>query len=219
MNKTIEDLIKTKYKRESIKYGMKDRRSLFWTKDKQNMRFNTLLGEQFKNSKMSILDYGCGFSDLLKYLKQNFYSLQYRGCDINADFVKESLKRYPKATVFEISEVNDLTEDYDIVLVSGTFNLIGIDDRNTMYDYIFHNINTLFSHTKHMLTINFLSHLTDKEYQYKGHFYLDPTKLYNYAISHLTKRIRIDTSSIPYEITMKLYKNEKITNNSVIFDI
>ncbi len=214
----FEDIIKRKYQLESEKYGMDDRRSLFWTKDKQNMRFNLLLGEEYKCSNMTLLDYGCGFCDLSLFLEQNYYYLQYHGCDINPDFIKKSKRKFPEKNIFSISTVNSLKNNYDIILASGTFNLIGVEDSGAREKYVIENLQTLFDHTSHMLTVNFLSHTTDNEYKYKGHYYLNPMKLYEYAVAHMTKRIQIDTASLPYEITMKFYKNDTINTNTVTYN-
>jgi len=213
----IEEKILNIYSKEIAKYGVTDRKSLFWTKDKQDIRFNILLGESLRCSKMSILDYGCGISDLNDFLKRNRYNLIYNGCDINDSFVQESLNRYPKENVFLIDSVNDVADCFDIVLVSGTFNLTGLDSYEEMEEYVFSNILKLFQKTNYMLCINFLSHTTDEEYKYDGHFYLDPSKLYAYASEKMTSRIEINTSSLPYEITMKFYKDQSIDMTTVLY--
>ena len=214
----IENKIIDRYSNEIKKYGLKDRRSLFWTKDKQDIRFDILLDEKLKCSKMSILDYGCGVSDLQDYLVRNRYNLIYNACDINSEFVQESLSRYPEENIFHISNVDDLVDNFDIILVSGTFNLIAIDDDNAIYNYVLANIVKLFNKTNYMLTINFLSHKTDVEYQYEGHFYLDPMKLYEYASKNMSNRIKVDSSSLPYEITMKFYKDCSINLQTVLYN-
>jgi len=43
-------------------------------------------------------------------------------------------------------------------------------------------------------------------------------ELYDFSINNLTKRIIIDNSSLPFEITVKLFKNEKIEKNLVIYE-
>ena len=213
----IEKKIIEKYDQELQKYGENDRRSIFWTKDKQDNHFNVLLGEEYKMSQMRLLDYGCGFADLNSFLKRNYYTLQYNGCDINSNFVKSAKRNYPNENIFLIESSLDITDTYDIILVSGTFNLLDIEDSSLMKEYVFEQILTLFSKTNHMLTMNFLSHLTDEEYRYPGHFYLDPMELYDFAVKYMTKRVQIDTKSLPYEITVKFYKNEMIDPNSTLY--
>jgi len=213
----IENTINKKYNLEFQKYGVNDRRSLFWTKDKQEMRFNLLLGNEFKFSNLTILDYGCGFSDLNTFLVRNFYSLYYSGCDINPNFIEVAQKNYPEHNIYCINSIDDLQQNYDIIAVSGTFNLLVMDDSQQMKVYVFEQIKKLFSHTNILLSVNFLSHLTSEGYRYDGHFYLDPTDLYNFAIQNMTKRITIDTASLPYEITMKFYKNEILDPKLTIY--
>ncbi len=213
----IEKKILDKYNDELKKFGSSDRRSLFWTKDKQDMRFNLLLDSKLKLSNMSILDYGCGFADLNHYLKRNFFSLKYSGCDINYNFIDIARRNHPKEDIFLINSIDDISNNYDIILASGTFNLLEIENEISMKEYVFCHLKKLFDKTNYLLTVNFLSHLTDCNYRYKGHFYLDPRELYEFGISNMTKRICIDSSSLPYEITVKFFKNENIDNTLSIW--
>jgi SAM-dependent methyltransferase len=215
----IEKKINELYTKEIHKYGVKDRRSLFWTKDKQDNRFNLLLDNKLKCSKMSILDYGCGVADLKAYLDKNFYNLIYSGCDINTEFLNEAKDKYPDNDLYLIQTSNDITKKYDIILASGTFNLIGINNYTKMKEYVFKNLLNLFSKCNYMLTVNFLSHTTDDEYKYDAHFYLNPTELYEYAINNMTTRIDLNTYSLPFEITMKFYKNTEINKLVLYQDI
>ncbi len=211
------DQIKKKYIDAYRLYGGSDRKSLLWTKDKQDMRFQILLGEKYKKSHMRLLDYGCGFADLYLFMKKHFYNIEYHGCDINEDFVIESKKRYKSQDIFLINNIDDIKNKYDIVLISGTFNVLFPSTIEEKENYVFDSLSKLFEKTNHLLTVNFLSHLTDAEYKYEDHFYLDPVKLYDYAIKNMTKRVQIDTASMPYEITFKFFKNEDLDKEMTIY--
>lgn len=213
----IESKIINMYTEEIDKYGVEDRKALFWTKDKQDIRFNILLDERLKLANMSLLDFGCGVGDLKLFLEKNQYNLIYNGCDINNLFIEEAKRKHPDRDFFLIESVKDISKNFDIILVSGTFNLIGEDDVDKMEEYIYSNLLQLFERTNYMLSVNFLSHTTDKEYRYDGHFYLDPMKLYEFAYKHMTKRIKIDTGSLPYEITVKFYKDCSINAKTVLY--
>lgn len=213
----IEKKIIDKYNIELNKFGKNNRRSIFWTKDKQDMRFNTLLGEKFKSSGFSILDYGCGFCDLKMYLVKNYYLMKYHGCDINENFINIAKKEYDD-DIFLISNVYDIRKSYDIILVSGTFNLLCIEDEIEMKNYVFQQLKYLFEKCNYMLTVNFLSHLTDEQYKYPDHFYINPLELYDFAINNLTKRVIINTGSLPYEITVKFFRDESIDKKLAIYN-
>jgi cyclopropane fatty-acyl-phospholipid synthase-like methyltransferase len=214
----IEKKIIKKYNEGFDKYGSNDRRSIFWTKDKQDMRFNILLDSVYKMSGMTLLDYGCGFADLKSYLIKNFFNIKYSGCDINRNFINVAKNNFPEDDIFLINTIDDITKKYDIILASGTFNLLGIHDSEKMKEYVFKQIKKLFDKTNHILVVNFLSHLTDKEYRYDGHFYLNPIDLYNYSIKNMTRRVIIDNASLPYEITMKFYKDQTIDKHYTIYE-
>ena len=165
----MENEISDRYNQALEKYGIYDRSSFLWIKDKQNMRFNLLLNCNKNLANMKILNYNCEFLDLKTFLIQNFYRLEYNGCDINRK-------------------------------------------------HVFNHIKNLFNKTIYMLTMNFLSHLTNIEYKKNDHFYFNLIELYDFAINNLIKRIIIDNSSLPFEITTRLFKNEKIDKNLVIYE-
>lgn len=213
----IEDKIIKEYTKALNKFGKNDRQSILWTKDKQDMRFQVLLGDKFTKSNMSLLDYGSGFSDLNQFLKTHFYNLRYSGCDINNNFIEIAKENYPQSNIFLIKSVDDIKETYDIIVISGTFNFLCIESYEEMENYVFQQLIKLFKKTNYILSINFLSHCTDDEYKYTGHFYLNPTKLYDFAIKNMTQRIDMDTSSLPYEITFKFYKSEDIDYDMTVY--
>jgi len=213
----VEKKIVKVYNDAFKEFGVDDRRSILWTKDKQDMRFELLLGESFKRSNMSLLDYGCGFGDLNLFLKKHYYDLKYSGCDINKNFINNAKKINPENELFLIESSKDIKNNYDIILISGTFNVLCLDSHLSMKEYVFEQLLYLFTKTNYMLSVNFLSHLTDKEYRYDGHFYLNPTDLYDFAVKNITKRVFMDASSLPYEITFKFFKNEKVDRDMTIY--
>ena len=59
------------YKDLFKQYGAKDERSLGWSKNKQNYRFERCLRFLKPKCGESLLDIGCGFGDLYRYLQSN----------------------------------------------------------------------------------------------------------------------------------------------------
>lgn len=214
----IEKRINENYNKQIGQFGIDDKRSLFIPKEyKQELRFKLLLDEQLTLSKMSILDFGCGFGDLILFLRKNFFNLNYSGCDINENFVNKAKETYPDNHFFLINNVDEIHDSYDIVLISGTFNNIGLDEVAAK-EYIFENLLKLFNKTNYLLTINFLNHTTDPSYRSVNNVYINPTEFYDFALKNMTKRIKIDTASLPYEVTIKLYKHEEINPELVLYN-
>lgn len=74
----------------------------------------------------SIVDIGCGFGDIIPYIKTRADNFKYTGYDINANFIIEAKKRYPDSNYTFIEQdfmknVDEATEA-DIHIISGVLN-------------------------------------------------------------------------------------------------
>ena len=77
--------------------------SLLIPKGRQELRFNSFLPYINKNS--TLLDFGCGFSDLAKFLVKRKLNIKYHGCDLIEEFLEISKKKYPKYTLLNINYI------------------------------------------------------------------------------------------------------------------
>ena len=70
----------------------------------------------------SILDYGCGIGDIIKYLEDNNIKISdYLGVDINKIYIDKAKIDYPNNEFKLINSINDINGDYDSVCASGVF--------------------------------------------------------------------------------------------------
>jgi len=101
---------------------------------------NFLLVEQNINSGESLLDYGCGIGDFLKYLEDhNKHLSDYMGVDINNNFIELAKESYPDNKFKTITKVEDVTGKWDNVCAIGVFTWFiekedFIDTINKLYD-------------------------------------------------------------------------------------
>lgn len=100
-------------------------RALGWgSEESQRLRFG-ILAEIADLTGRTVLDFGCGFGDLSRYLHGQFYNVRYTGYDNDAAMLAEARKKYPD------SRFADQPVEADYVLSSGVFNLakgVRIDD-------------------------------------------------------------------------------------------
>ena len=116
------EFVKQKYKQAYRKFG-KTKEALFWPKGRQKERFK-LLTQFFKKTDFSVLDFGCGFGDLKKFLdKTGYRNFIYVGVDIVEEFVKEcKAEDWKGNTQFKlINKVDDIKDQFDYIVISGTF--------------------------------------------------------------------------------------------------
>lgn len=90
-------------------------------------------GSQERNFKMvskyikngeTLLDYGCGVGDFIRYLKDNDIKISnYFGVDINSNFIKMAKKTYPNYNFKVIKDIKDIeiNNNWDTVCAIGVF--------------------------------------------------------------------------------------------------
>lgn len=101
---------------------------MFWSSDEaQRLRFE-ILCEIFSRlppgENDSLLDVGCGFGDLSRFLSESGFSMTYQGIDVAPDMVASAGFKYPGLAVRQ-GDIFDpgVTEGaYDWVLLSGALN-------------------------------------------------------------------------------------------------
>ncbi len=136
-------------------------------------------GSQLRNFMMvanhikpnySILDYGCGLGDFIKYLDSNKIEVsKYLGVDINPDYIKSAKEIYPNNKFKVIEKLNDIDSSYDIICAIGVFTwfITKRDFINTI-DYL-HNIANkklilTCLHTRDKINIDFIWNLKYRLY-------------------------------------------------------
>ncbi len=206
---TEKDNIVNKYKDQFNKYGVSSN-SLFFPGRKQNVRFN-VIKEIGISSADSILDVGCGFADLLTFLKKTIdYKGHYTGVDITPPFIDVCKKNQPGHD-FRVGDIleNTFTGKWDYVVLSGTVNIsIG----TTHFDFVKRMVTKMFECSNKAISIDFVSIHGDNrnEYIYRA----DPSEIYNFCKT-LTKRVCIRNDYMPYEFAVYLFKDDNISDDNI----
>jgi ubiquinone/menaquinone biosynthesis C-methylase UbiE len=151
-----------KFYEDSFSLYGNDPRSVHWTNDDtQRIRFEVLNRiADVKNKK--VLDVGCGLGDLYVFFMRHAIDIDYTGIDIVPSFINRARERFLEAR-FVLGGVESLTDMYDYIFVSGTFN-VRIDNAESQY---FEMLRKLFVHAHHGIAFNMLdiqSHQSDDTY-------------------------------------------------------
>lgn len=182
--------------------------------EQQEYRFlQTLEATNFNNK--SILDIGCGFADLYKFLnKSSILPLSYTGWDLNPNFIKESQSLNSSITSFEVMDISredhirGKHENFDIAIMLGLLNY-NLGDPNLNLAFTKTLIKNAFYLVKEVLIIDFLStKMTDSYPKEDFVFYHNPSKMLDYALSITSNTIlKHNYASIPQkEFILFLYK-------------
>jgi cyclopropane fatty-acyl-phospholipid synthase-like methyltransferase len=115
----------------------------------QNSRFEILLQIRGYNQNDTVLDVGCGYGDLCKYIQN------YTGIDLRASAIDKAKNKYPGRD-FKNCEIYSIDEKYDWVFASGIFCFDYEWEKNTN-----DCIKKMYEISKKGLAFNFLSDLSE----------------------------------------------------------
>ena len=195
-SKTKEEII-NRYDDRFKEHGI-DPLSLNWLDFKsQNKRFENILNLININNK-KIIDIGCGFADLLKYIQEKKINFkEYTGTDINPNFINQCKRLYPERNFFTNNLFNeDLPKDnYDIALMVGmlSYKFKSFDNNH----FIKEVINKAFSSVKETLIFDMQSSVTNPDYPTADHIhYQNPGEILDFALS-LTPYVSIKHDYMP----------------------
>lgn len=201
------------------KYGI-DEKSLGWSKNKQEVRFEQLF-KYIKQTNVSVLDVGCGFGDLYSYLENcgNYDRLDYCGIDIVDSFIEVANKKHAhKENVqFQCTSLMTMNQEqsWDWVVECGLFGLMIYDTEEQMYQYLEESMKKAFALSKQGISFNFLSDKVD--YRTSGtDFHVSPERVLQMAYG-LSRRVILDNSVMPFEFNLTVWKNDTFSTGTTLF--
>lgn len=187
---------------------------VLWPRGRQDLRFNALT-QHFSGNGFSVLDYGCGLAHLKAYLDQRFDRYQYYGADLVPDFVETVRAKYPDAVVQLVQTYEEIKTPVDHVVISGTFNIIDASDRAEYLDHVQAALLHLFNLVRVSLSVNFMTDRVD--FMQKHALHVNTSEMVDFVRSHLSSRLRVDESYMPYEFTLVALKDNEIIRPDNIY--
>lgn len=203
------------------KYGYSVK-SLAWNKGKQNIRFSKLLQSASLKNGVRILDIGCGFGDLIKYINlQGVDDFQYTGIDLVENFIFEASKIYiddsqKRFVCGDFLQYSFGIEKYDIIIASGIFNFKMRDIDN--YENIRLVLNKAYELCSEdgVIAFDFQSDKVD----YIANdivFHNSPEKVISIAYE-FSRNILFDNSYMPFEFSLIINKNDSFNRETTTFN-
>lgn len=196
-NEKIKNLYQEKYE----KFGV-DPKSLCWhQKGAAHQRFRQFWAEIDFNGK-SVLDVGCGFGEMAKFLHKRYRDVNYTGVDIVPEFINEAEKLYPFYKFFVRDYFSAPMQDkFDIVMASGVLN----SNVGNNVSWREENIKIMFEHTKKVLAFNMLgAHPQPDNNTESNVWYADSFEILKYCAT-LTRRIIFRSNYHPLDFTIFMY--------------
>ena len=204
-------MIKT-YKNQFKEHG-NNPASLGCPKGRQEHRFKAL--SKFLKKDSSLLDFGCGFADLLTFLKSNGFHGAYEGCDLIDEFLDTAKKNHPDTNFFKSDLGENMDKKYDHIICPGAFNVMYSNSKKEHSEFVKKTITNLFECSTKMLSVDFLSPFVD--FNEEDAFHQEVNQIMEFINKNITKRAILDHSYLPYEYCIHLYKNDTIVRPQNVF--
>ena len=208
MKRHVHDAILDHYTQLYYKFGYHPA-SVGWPKGRQEIRFQ-IMSEIGNLNNCKILDVGCGFGDMVTFLKTKKIRAKYLGVDINPLFIKIAKEKGPEVD-FQIRDVEEkrFREKFDWVFAIGTTNMAG------SYKYISNLLKEMLRISKRGIAMDFMSTYVD--FQRPESFHASPEKVFGIA-KKLSKRVVIRHDYLPFEFCVYIYKNNELKKDHTFVD-
>jgi len=193
------------YESHVRRFGYGYRALGFGRRSSQEKRFGALaaLGN-FDGARVP--DVGCGFGDLLAWLRARGVQPRYTGLDLTASMIERCRKRFDEGCAdasarFVVGDALTWQADaeYDYVIASGIFGYHARDTRARIQP----TLERLFGIARAGLAVNFLSGCAPT--RSPGRLYVHPADVLQYAL-RLTPAVRLDHTYMPNDFTLCMYK-------------
>jgi SAM-dependent methyltransferase len=198
--------ISESYKKSYKKFG-RDLKSLKWKNEKAaEKRYKELTSNLDFNNK-TILDVGCGFGNIIPFIKIKTKSFTYTGIDIVPEFIKEAKSTYSEYEfkIFDFTK-DEINQNYDIILASGSLN----SNRDNNLKWRINIIKKLFAKCNYALTFNMAGDLGETNKKKNNIWYANPLEILKYCLT-LTKKISFKTGYTYKDFTVVMYKKHQKT--------
>jgi SAM-dependent methyltransferase len=211
------DAVKAMYAREFKAHGDSPA-SLLTPKGRQQLRFR-VADDFVRGPGTRVLDYGCGLGYFYQHLKATGAAPDYTGVDILSEFVEACRKKFPEPNArFELLSPTAplaVAGPYDVVFLSGVFNIKLNRDADTSRAYTFARLRELFAATRGVLICDFLSGYVDFRQDDSMHFSVG--EIADFCATELSRRFTIRHDLLPYEFTLIVHRDAAIKRPENIF--
>jgi SAM-dependent methyltransferase len=174
---------KRAYQASFYKHGIGPKALQWFGRESAEIRYQNLLSDIDINDK-TIFDAGCGFADILPFIKNKSKNFTYTGVDIVPEFITIAQKKYPKQK-FILGDWHTKISPHDIVLCSGVLNN---KIKGNQYKYRKKAIKLMFDNAKEILAFNMAGGIKPKNKKNYKVYYVDCLKILKYCLS-LTNKI------------------------------
>ena len=140
----------------------------------------------------SIMDYGCGYGELINYLdKHHFPYSSYIGYDILEDMITAARDVFSShARCFFTSQLSEVPE-VDYATACGVFNMKLDADYDEWTEFVIRSLLEMNNRVRMGFSVNFLTKYSDVEKMRSDLYYADPCYLFDYAKRNFSRNVAL----------------------------
>ena len=158
-----------------------------------------------KESKISILDVGCGFGGLYEFAIANGYQVSYTGIDVVETMIEFATNKYEDGS-FSCEDILEIGLDrqFDFVICNGILTQkLDVSNRE-MDDFAHAIIKKMYQLCKIGIVFNVMT--TKVNFFSNNLYYRNPAELFSWCVSDVTPYIKLNHSYPLYEYSIYLYR-------------
>ncbi|MFT5532242.1 MAG: hypothetical protein ACI802_000462 [Candidatus Paceibacteria bacterium] len=160
-----------------------------------------------KDNPISLLDFGCGASHLLDFIKiKKLKNIAYSGLDASKESITLSRKKYPD-TPYYFLDVLDSAEElpmFDYIIMNGVFTEKRSLSQEEMSTYFSQLLRIAFGKAKRGIAFNVMS--AEVDWKRDDLFHLSTDVLIHFLAKNLSRNFLIRNDYGLYEYTTYVYK-------------
>jgi SAM-dependent methyltransferase len=206
-HKELLEKVSNYYTKKVLQFGTTPAGVDWNSYESQELRFQQLLKVIKQHSgHFSVLDYGCGYGSMYKYLQQHFKDFDYLGYDISEEMIKTASEMYISTNALEWKTSLTEKDKKDYVIASGILNVKQEVSSDIWEKFVLDTITELDKYSKRGFAFNVLTKYSDKEYMKDNLYYADPTFLFDFCKRNFSKYVALLHDYPLYEFTILVTK-------------
>ena len=167
------------------------------------------------NGDFSILDYGCGYGALLRFMKSFYLEFDYTGFDVSSEMLAHANEIFgSNSTTKWKDKLQD--ENFDYAIASGIFNVKQNQPTDIWQSYVIGILQDLNTNSKNGFAFNMLTSYSDPSYMKDCLYYADPCFYFDFCKRNFSKNVALLHDYGLYEFSI-LNKINYSMNKLIIF--
>lgn len=178
---SLRDRARVYYESRLREHGPSPRGVDWNSRESQDLRFRQLAGVLGGDQSGSVLDYGCGYGALARYLRGIGHRGPYCGFDISAEMIAAAREVTVGLDGCSFTHCREALEPADYVLASGIFNVKQDAPDQVWRAYVLQTIDDIAGLSRRGFAFNALTSYADSEKRRPDLYYANPLELFEYC--------------------------------------